>query len=145
MKTYKDVITYVKESMVSDSLGYVGLMMILLGNFFNDAIGIVLDIVSLLLLCISWLIKLKIDKNMIKFVSEDFFKYTSIINAIFLFLAIIGLFKTNKYMIFGTVIGVIGIIINGILEIRYLKQTKPEISETATIGEDNNEDYILKL
>lgn len=140
MKTYKDVITYVKESMVSDSLGYVGLMMILLGNFFNDAIGIVLDIVSLLLLCISWLIKLKIDKNMIKFVSGDFFKYTSIINAIFLFLAFIGLFKTNKYMIMGTVMGVIGVIINGILEIRYLKKTKPEIPETNTIGEDNNED-----
>ncbi len=139
MKTYKDVITYVKESMVSDSLGYVGLMMILLGNFFNDAIGIVLDIISLLLVCISWLIKLKIDKNMIKFVSEDFFKYTSIINAIFLFLAIIGLFKTNKYMIFGTVMGVIGIIINGILEIRYLKKTKPEIPETNTTGEDDNE------
>ena len=139
MKTYKDVITYVKESMVSDSLGYVGLMMILLGNFFNDAIGIVLDIISLLLVCISWLIKLKIDKNMIKFVSEDFFKYTSIINAIFLFLAIIGLFKTNKYMIFGTVMGVIGIIINGILEIRYLKKTKPEIPETNTTGEDANE------
>lgn len=139
MKTYKDVITYVKESMVSNSLGYVGLMMILLGNFFNDAIGIVLDIISLLLVCISWLIKLKIDKNMIKFVSEDFFKYTSIINAIFLFLAIIGLFKTNKYMIFGTVMGVIGIIINGILEIRYLKKTKPEIPETNTTGEDDNE------
>ena len=77
---------------------------------------------------------------MIKFVSEDFFKYTSIINAIFLFLAIIGLFKTNKYMIFGTVMGVIGIIINGILEIRYLKKTKPEIPETNTIGEDDNED-----
>lgn len=140
MKSYKDVITYVKESMVSDSLGYVGLMMILLGEFFIDATGIVLDIIALLLVCISWLIKLKIDKNMIKFVSEDFFKYTSIINAIFLFLAIIGLFKTNKYMIFGTVMGVIGIIINGILEIRYLKKTKPEISKTNTIGEDDNED-----
>lgn len=139
MKSYKDVITYVKESMVSDSLGYVGLMMILLGEFFIDATGIVLDIIALLLVCISWLIKLKIDKNMIKFVSEDFFKYTSIINAIFLFLAIIGLFKTNKYMIFGTVMGVIGIIINGILEIRYLKKTKPEIPETNTIREDNNE------
>lgn len=139
MKSYKDVITYVKESMVSDSLGYVGLMMILLGEFFIDATGIVLDIIALLLVCISWLIKLKIDKNMIKFVSEDFFKYTSIINAIFLFLAIIGLFKTNKYMIFGTVMGVIGIIINGILEIRYLKKTKPEIPETNTTGEDNNE------
>lgn len=140
MKSYKDVITYVKESMVSDSLGYVGLMMILLGNFFIDATGIVLDIIALLLVCISWLIKLKIDRNMIKFVSEDFFKYTSIINAIFLFLAIIGLFKTNKYMIFGTVMGVIGIIINGILEIRYLKKTKPEIPETNTTGEDDNED-----
>lgn len=139
MKSYKDVITYVKESMVSDSLGYVGLMMILLGNFFIDATGIVLDIIALLLVCISWLIKLKIDRNMIKFVSEDFFKYTSIINAIFLFLAIIGLFKTNKYMIFGTVMGVIGIIINGILEIRYLKKTKPEIPETNTTGEDDNE------
>lgn len=139
MKSYKDVITYVKESMVSDSLGYVGLMMILLGKFFIDATGIVLDIIALLLVCISWLIKLKIDKNMIKFVSEDFFKYTSIINAIFLFLAIIGLFKTNKYMIFGTVMGVIGIIINGILEIRYLKKTKPEIPETNTTGEDDNE------
>jgi hypothetical protein len=139
MKSYKDVITYVKESMVSDSLGYVGLMMILLGEFFIDATGIVLDIIALLLVCISWLIKLKIDKNMIKFVSEDFFKYTSIINAIFLFLAIIGLFKTNKYMIFGTVMGVIGIIINGILEIRYLKKTKPEIPETNTTGEDDNE------
>lgn len=139
MKSYKDVITYVKESMVSDSLGYVGLMMILLGEFFIDATGIVLDIIALLLVCISWLIKLKIDKNMIKFVSEDFFKYTSIINAIFLFLAIIGLFKTNKYMIFGTVMGVIGIIINGILEIRYLKKTKPEILETNTTGEDDNE------
>ena len=139
MKTYKNVITYVKESMVSDSLGYVGLMMILLGEFFIDATGIVLDIIALLLVCISWLIKLKIDKNMIKFVSEDFFKYTSIINAIFLFLAIIGLFKTNKYMIFGTVMGVIGIIINGILEIRYLKKTKPEIPETNTTGEDDNE------
>lgn len=72
MKSYKDVITYVKESMVSDSLGYVGLMMILLGEFFIDATGIVLDIIALLLVCISWLIKLKIDKNMIKFVSEDF-------------------------------------------------------------------------
>lgn len=140
MKSYKDVITYVKESMVSDSLGYVGLMMILLGDFFIDATGIVLDIIALLLVCISWLIKLKIDRNMIKFVSEDFFKYTSIINAIFLFLAIIGLFKTNKYMIFGTVMGVIGIIINGILEIRYLKKTKPEIPETNTTGEDDNED-----
>lgn len=139
MKSYKDVITYVKESMVSDSLGYVGLMMILLGDFFIDATGIVLDIIALLLVCISWLIKLKIDRNMIKFVSEDFFKYTSIINAIFLFLAIIGLFKTNKYMIFGTVMGVIGIIINGILEIRYLKKTKPEIPETNTTGEDDNE------
>lgn len=139
MKSYKDVITYVQESMVSDSLGYVGLMMILLGEFFIDATGIVLDIIALLLVCISWLIKLKIDKNMIKFVSEDFFKYTSIINAIFLFLAIIGLFKTNKYMIFGTVMGVIGIIINGILEIRYLKKTKPEIPETNTTGEDDNE------
>ncbi|MCB7108833.1 hypothetical protein [Agathobacter rectalis] len=139
MKTYKNVITYVEKSMISDSLGYVGLMMILLGEFFIDATGIVLDIIALLLVCISWLIKLKIDKNMIKFVSEDFFKYTSIINAIFLFLAIIGLFKTNKYMIFGTVMGVIGIIINGILEIRYLKKTKPEIPETNTTGEDDNE------
>lgn len=139
MKTYKNVITYVEKSMISDSLCFIGLMMILLGEFFIDATGIVLDIIALLLVCISWLIKLKIDKNMIKFVSEDFFKYTSIINAIFLFLAIIGLFKTNKYMIFGTVMGVIGIIINGILEIRYLKKTKPEIPETNTTGEDDNE------
>lgn len=42
-------------------------------------------------------------------------------------------------MIFGTVMGVIGIIINGILEIRYLKKTKPEIPETNTTGEDDNE------
>ena len=47
MKSYKDVITYVKESMVSDSLGYVGLMMILLGNFFIDATGIVLSLIHI--------------------------------------------------------------------------------------------------
>lgn len=140
MKTYKNVITYVEKSMISDSLCFIGLIMTLLSNFFNDVIGLVLNIIALLLLGCSWTIGMKKDREMIKFVSADYCKYGSIINMMFFLLIIVSLFKTNKYMIFGTVMGVIGIIINGILEIRYLKKTKPEISKTNTIGEDDNED-----
>lgn len=139
MKTYKNVITYVEKSMISDSLCFIGLIMTLLGNFFNDAIGLVLNIIALLLLGCSWTIGMKKDREMIKFVSTDYCKYSSIINMMFFLLIIVSLFKTNKYMIMGTVMGVIGLIINGILEIRYLKKTKPEIPETNTIGEDDNE------
>lgn len=139
MKTYKNVITYVEKSMISDSLCFIGLIMTLLSNFFNDVIGLVLNIIALLLLGCSWTIGMKKDREMIKFVSTDYCKYGSIINMMFFLLIIVSLFKTNKYMIFGTVMGVIGIIINGILEIRYLKKTKPEIQETNTTGEDDNE------
>lgn len=139
MKTYKNVITYVEKSMISDSLCFIGLIMTLLSNFFNDVIGLVLNIIALLLLGCSWTIGMKKDREMIKFVSADYCKYGSIINMMFFLLIIVSLFKTNKYMIFGAVMGVIGIIINGILEIRYLKKTKPEIPETNTTGEDNNE------
>lgn len=139
MKTYKNVITYVEKSMISDSLCFIGLIMTLLSNFFNDVIGLVLNIIALLLLGCSWSVGSKKDREMIKFVSADYFKYSSIINMMFFLLIIVSLFKTNKYMIVGTIMGVIGLIINGILEIRYLKKTKPEIPETNTIGEDNNE------
>ena len=104
-----------------------------------DVIGLVLNIIALLLLGCSWTIGMKKDREMIKFVSADYCKYGSIINMMFFLLIIVSLFKTNKYMIVGTIMGVIGLIINGILEIRYLKKTKPEIPETNTIGEDNNE------
>lgn len=140
MKTYKNVITYVEKSMISDSLCFIGLIMSLSGNFFNDTIGLILNSIALLLLGCSWSIGLKKDRKMIKFVSADYCKYSSIINMIFFLLIIVSLFKTNKYMIIGTIMGVIGIIINGILEIRYLKKTKPEISKTNTIGEDDNEE-----
>lgn len=139
MKTYKNVITYVEKSMISDSLCFIGLIMTLLSNFFNELMGSV-NIIALLLLGCSWTIGMKKDREMIKFVSADYCKYGSIINMMFFLLIIVSLFKTNKYMIFGTVMGVIGIIINGILEIRYLKKTKPEISKTNTIGEDDNEE-----
>ena len=139
MKTYKNVITYVEKSMISDSLCFIGLIMTLLSNFFNDVIGLVLNIIALILLGCSWTIGMKKDREMIKFVSADYCKYGSIINMMFFLLIIVSLFKTNKYMIVGTIMGVIGLIINCILEIRYLKKTKPEIPETNTIGEDNNE------
>lgn len=135
MKTYKNVITYVEKSMISDSLCFIGLIMTLLSNFFNDVIGLVLNIIALLLLGCSWSVGSKKDREMIKFVSADYFKYSSIINMMFFLLIIVSLFKTNKYMIVGTIMGVIGLIINGILEIRYLKKTKPEISETNTTRE----------
>lgn len=47
MKTYKNVITYVEKSMISDSLCFIGLIMTLLSNFFNDVIGLVLNIIAL--------------------------------------------------------------------------------------------------
>ena len=106
---------------------------------YNDTKGLILNSIALLLLGCSWSVGSKKDREMIKFVSADYFKYSSIINMMFFLLIIVSLFKTNKYMIVGTIMGVIGLIINGILEIRYLKKTKPEIPETNKIGEDNNE------
>lgn len=136
MSTYTDSIKYLKRNMIKNSILIFGFILNLFSHYITSSnIKMIVGILSTFLVLGVWLYN---DKNLeneenfkkiINSLSDNYIICDGIINLFIIGAILLSLCKINIYMILVFIGCELGIILNNVLEIKYIKKNNEVTNE----------------
>ena len=136
MSTYTDSIKYLKRNMIKNSILIFGFILNLFSHYITSSnIKMIVGILSTFLILGVWLYN---DKNLeneenfkkiINSLSDNYIICDGIINLFIIGAILLSLCKINIYMILVFIGCELGIILNNVLEIKYIKKNNEVTNE----------------
>lgn len=136
MSTYTDLIKYLKRNMIKNSILIFGFILNLFSHYITSSnIKMIVGILSTFLILGVWFYN---DKNLeneenfkkiINSLSDNYIICDGIINLFIIGAILLSLCKINIYMILVFIGCELGIILNNVLEIKYIKKNNEVTNE----------------